>query len=835
MMSPTKKTASNNTQPLNKPHALASAVRSTLLVGMTCLMVPQAILAAESAILNQHIANKIYKIEPSLLVDVLNNFARQSGVTLSFTPAQVQGIESKGLQGSYTIDEGLAALLSQHGLEAISADGGGYVLKKRVVKEALKPVSLDKNVEPETLPEVSVAAKTDKETATSHVNGYVAKRSATSSKMDLPILETSRSISVITADQIEAQQPRSVTEALGYTAGVTTPGSAFSVTDAEIRLRGFSLYNNGTIYSDGSLMGSRSNYNRTAGEPYGLERIEVLRGPASVTYGRNEPGGMINLVSKMPSVTPIHEIQVQAGSFDRKQVALDFSNKIDDEGVWSYRLTALDRRSDSQVENAEDNRLYIAPAITWQPSDSTKVTILTKYQKNEGLSNNTLPAVGTVFSNPNGMIPISRNSGSAQQNHERYESTSIGYIWDQQLTENWGFHQNTRYTDFDGSRYSIRVNGYLPGQSRVIQRGQWQIPVIKGSLFTIDNQIHGKLNLAGMEHTLMLGTDYHTGNATIKRLTGSTTDLDLYNPVYGSLAIGPYNGESRDEDSQVGLYLQDSIKITPKWIVSAGLRRDHAKVNSKNLLAGTSESNQYQATTGSAGILYLTDFGVAPYASYAESFAPEGGTNFAGELFKPQEGEQLEVGIKYEPKDYNALFTAAVYDLHKTNVPTTDFAHPGFSVARGEVASRGLELEAKAGITSNLNLIASYTLTDIKVTKSNDADLGMHLPGVPKNMANIWADYSMSGAFSGLKIAGGLRMMGETYGDYVESFKVPGYTLVDMSARYDLQKIDASLNGAELTINLKNLTDKRYFVCDDITSCEYGSGRTVLTTIAYRW
>lgn len=805
------------------PRKLTIALQAALF-GMAILVAQAGVISPAHAEVTG-ISKKTYHIPAGSLGKALSQFAVDAGVLLSGNAELTQGKSSNGLQGSYSVEDGFIALLSGSGLEATRSASGGYNIGKKAPQASTET----------TLPEVAVKGAVEDESATGPVKGYVAKRSATSSKMDLPILETSRSISVVPTAQLEAQQPRSITEALAYTAGVTATSFAFSVTDAEIRLRGFSLYTNGTIYQDGSLMGSRSNYNRTAGEPYGLERVEVLRGPASVTYGRNEPGGMINLVSKMPSVVPIHEIQIQGGSFDRKQVAIDLSDKIDDEGVWSYRLTALDRRSDSQVEHAEDNRLYIAPALSWQPSDATKVTFLAKYQKNEGLSNNTLPAVGTVFSNPNGAIPVDRNSGSSRENHESYESTSFGYIWDQKLSDNWSFRQNTRYTDFDGERYSVRVGGYLPGQSRVISRGLWQIPVITGSLFTIDNQVHGQVTLAGMEHTLLAGTDYHTGNATIKRITGSTTSLDLYNPMYAPLPSGAYTGAFKDQDSQLGLYLQDSIKITQKWIASFGVRRDRAKVGEKDLLAATSDSEKYLATTGSAGILYLTDFGLAPYASYAESFAPEGGTNFAGELFKPQEGKQHEVGLKYEPKGYDALFTAAVFDLRKSNVPTPDFEHPGYNIARGEVRSRGLELEAKAGLTSNLNLIATYTYTDIKVTKSNDVDFGMHLPGVPRNMASVWADYAMPGMFSGLKIAGGVRMFGWTYGDYTESFKVPDYALLDMSARYDLQKLDASLKGAELGVSVRNLADKRYAVCDDITSCEYGARRTALATLTYRW
>lgn len=219
-----------------------------------------------------------------------------------------------------------------------------------------------------TLPQVTVTAGQE-EQATGPVHGFVAKRSATATKTDTPITETPQSISVVTADQIATQQARSVSEALGYSSGIQVSNGAFAISETASLLRGFPINNGGSLYRDGTLTASNASYSRYAPEPYGLERIELLHGPASVMFGQNAPGGLINVVSKKPTTTTLRELQLQAGSFDRKQVAGDFGGALDEGGVWSYRITGLARDAGTQVDGTVDRRLFLAPAITWRPSD----------------------------------------------------------------------------------------------------------------------------------------------------------------------------------------------------------------------------------------------------------------------------------------------------------------------------------------------------------------------------------------------------------------------------------------------------------------------------------
>lgn len=249
------------------------------------------------------------------------------------------------------------------------------------------------------------------ESAFGPANGYVAERSATGTKTDAPILEVPQTINVVTAEQMNDQAVQSVSEALRYTPGVSVENfGALSPTDSYTRVRGFrtDLYLDGTrlpIKGDGAAA--------FAVEPYGLERVEVLKGPASGLYGSSGPGGLINMVSKRPTDVPINEIQIQTGSFDRAQVAFDFSGPVTADKSVLFRLTGLARDADTQVDFAEDNRLFIAPALTIRPSSQTTLTLLASYSEEDSVWPffNLVPPQGSVLSNPNGRIPRSRYTG----------------------------------------------------------------------------------------------------------------------------------------------------------------------------------------------------------------------------------------------------------------------------------------------------------------------------------------------------------------------------------------------------------------------------------------
>jgi iron complex outermembrane receptor protein len=283
----------------------------------------------------------------------------------------------------------------------------------------------------------------------------------------------------------------------------------------------------------------------------------------------------------------------------------------------------------------------------------------------------------------------------------------------------------------------------------------------------------------------------------------------------------------QDKDSQLGIYAQEHMKIADRLVVMLGGRYDKAEAKSTNYLNGQSGTTYDEGVfTGRAGLVYLFDNGIAPYASFSQSFQPTAGQDFGGQPYKPSEGEQYEVGVRYQPPGRNASVTASVYQLTQTNVFTADPVNSGFYVQEGEVRSRGFELEGRASLASNLNLIASYSYIDNVVTKSNSGTEGNRFAGVPKHMASLWADYQFTGSLRDLRIGAGIRYFGQSY-NLANTVKVPDYTVVDAVVSYNITP------DWSVSLNVNNLFDEEYVTC--VNACYYGTERSVFVKTSYRW
>ena len=342
-------------------------------------------------------ATRSYNIAPGPLARALNSFASMAGVELSVDASLLDGKISNGLTGNLTVQGGFDLLLRGHGLQAVRQLNGGYTVStaaSTTSAAAGATPALQQNAA--VLPMVSVRDNADAETAAGPVRGYVARRSATGTKTDTPIVETPQSVSVVGAEEMETLKAQSLQDVLGYVAGVARNEAADRTTD-QFFLRGFQATSDlGNHYRDGMRFGVTRYDGRQ--ELYGLERVEVLKGAASVLFGAGGPGGIINTVSKRPTTQALHEINVEAGSFSRKQVSGDFGGALDDDGVWSYRLTALKRDSDTFIDYVPDNRSFVAPALTWRPNAATSLTLLADYQKDRTVNVYGMPAEGTVLS-----------------------------------------------------------------------------------------------------------------------------------------------------------------------------------------------------------------------------------------------------------------------------------------------------------------------------------------------------------------------------------------------------------------------------------------------------
>jgi iron complex outermembrane receptor protein len=371
----------------------------------------------------------------------------------------------------------------------------------------------------------------------------------------------------------------------------------------------------------------------------------------------------------------------------------------------------------------------------------------------------------------------------------------------------------------------------------------------------VDNQAEADFDTGKLEHKLLMGVDYQQLDATSTYGNGAVTYINYLNPVYESTPNVKLTGRQNQTRYQTGVYLQDQMKLDNWAFVLAG-RHDWSSLDSRTTTLATGASTNSDTTDGAftwkAGLLYEFDNGVAPYASYSTSFDPTMGTGYGGTTFKPTTGQQYEVGVKYQPTNFDALFTVALYDLTQQNVLTTDLAHTSTKTTltgcsstvcqtqTGEVRSRGVELGAKVAVTDNFSLSAAYTYADVEVTKSNVATtVGKTPAGAPEHMASLWGDYTLdSGALAGLGFGAGVRYMGSTNGDAANTraMRVPSYTLVDAAIHYDFGNYDPKLKGFELAVNATNLFNKEFVsACASANQCFYGTGRTIMATASYKW
>jgi iron complex outermembrane recepter protein len=816
---------------------LRKAVRTALFVmavgGPSVIQIPfaQAADTAKPALVTFHI-----KAGP--LQESLSEFASVAGISISLPPVLVDGKVSGELNGSYTTQQGLDSLLTGSGLQAVETGKGVFTLQKA------NPVNKGQS-DVEMLKEVSVTAASDRDTeiATGPVKGYVAKRSATATKTDTPIIETPQSISVITRDQMTAQGVQSVSDALRYTAGVLAESNGPDPRADNIVIRGFDA-NGRDQYRDGLRSYAFNNQGGTVMEPYGLERVEVLRGPSSILYGQGGPGGLVNLVSKRPTDKPVHELLAQLGSFDRKQVAGDFGGLLTDDGVWSYRLTGLWRESDAQIDYVRDDRVFIAPAITWRPSDATSLTILTDYQKNKrGQGYQAWPRMGTLDSNPNGRFSTSRFVGEPSVDKFNQERYAMGYLFEHVFNEHMLFRQNVRYQNMKTNAVSVYMSGLLADNRTVGRFGGGSNEETDN--VTLDNHMQFKWESGIFAHTGLIGLDSQRMRSHVVGTFGVFSDLDLYNPVYGvaipTLAV---DSDVSKRLRQNGAYIQDQIKIDQKWVLTLGGRHDWARTSSNDHLAPENSNAQNDsATTWRAGLVYLTDNGWAPYASYTESFTPViGSTSPArgSKPFAPETGKQYEIGLRFQPEGQRTMLTFALFDLTRQNLTTADLqdATGSYNIQRGEVRARGFEAEAKTQLDNGLDLIASFTHTVMDITKSNDGVQGNTPNNVPKHAAALWANYQLPASWlAGLNVGAGVRYIGARYGEDDNAYKLPAYTLVDASVRYDLSLLGEQWKGWQFAMNASNLFDKEYVATCGYygDACKWGYRRNVLGTLTYRW
>lgn len=690
----------------------------------------------------------------------------------------------------------------------------------------------------ETKEETITVTQGVSEEPTAPVKGIVATKTLSATKTSAEIVKTPQSVSVITRDQMKMQDVTSVSQALRYSAGVFTEYRGSSNRNDEVFVRGFSYV---PKFLDGLSFGATASSQTGAIDPWLLERVELVRGPASVLFGQVNPGGLISMTSKRPTTESIHNVQFRTGNNDLAEGAFDFGGKLSDDGRVLYRVNGIARTQHNQVDDYKETRMAIAPAITWYPNDQTRFTLLSSYQKDPDAGyRNFLPAYGTLKSANGKYIPRDFNVSDPDYDQSWREQTMIGYELEHQFADNLTFRQNARYATIK-QKYRYLVYANSAADSTVLTR-RAQHEERTTNEFGLDNQLEYLVNTGNVSHTLLGGVDYKSSKdkQLLERGSGSQYDLDWTNPVYGVNVDESTFSTATDEQQnldQMGLYLQDQISWNNwEWLVSG--RYDWSEVRTNDFTDNSVTQQNDSKFTWRTGLLYAFDFGLSPYISYSTSFEPNLQTNRAPGVgpFKPTTGEQTEIGLKYQPVD-TTLMTLALYDLTQDNVATYNSTEGWFENA-GKVRSKGVEAEIHSTLMDNINLIGSYTYTDAKTRSTTVAGTEGKTPArIPTHMATAFASYTIpGGALKSLTAGVGMRYIGTSYGDAKNTFKVPSVDLYDAMVSYDLGEMNSSLKGASVQFNVNNVADTKYVAsCASDTACFYGIGRTVTATVNYRW
>lgn len=508
-------------------------------------------------------------------------------------------------------------------------------------------------VEPKEDTITVTAAPAPQESAWGPAATIAARQSATGTKTDTPIQKVPQSISVVTAEEMALHQPKSVKEALSYTPGVAVGTRGASNTYDYLIIRGFAADGQSQNNYLNGLKMQGNFYNDAVIDPYMLERAEIMRGPVSVLYGKSSPGGLLNMVSKRPTTEPLKEVQFKAGTDSLFQTGFDFSDALDDDGVYSYRLTGLARSANAQQKGAEEQRYAIAPAFTWRPNDKTNFTFLSYFQNEpETGYYGWLPKEGTVEPLPNGKrLPTDFNEGAKNNTYSRNEKM-IGYSFDHEFNDTFTVRQNLRFAQNKVSQKSVYGYGMCsdplyssnPSSSPCanVPQSQWghtltrQYVIDNEKLenFSVDTQLQSKFATGSVDHTLLTGVDFMRMRNDIDSwfgYAGSVAPSDIYNLDRSDFDFGAHPNPSGPyrvllKQKQTGLYVQDQAQWD-KVLVTLGGRYDWADQSSFNRDYGNKSERDDKEFTWRGGVNYLFDNGVTPYFSYSESFEPASQTD----------------------------------------------------------------------------------------------------------------------------------------------------------------------------------------------------------------
>ena len=626
------------------------------------------------------------------------------------------------------------------------------------------------------------------------------------------------SSAVIRKSDMDAMGARKIDQALQYQAGVLAEPFGGDNKVEWFKIRGFDA----SVSLDGTPT-SPNGYFVWKPEAFGVESAEVLKGPNALVFGASETGGVVNLVTKRPQKQRALELNTNVGNQGRVGMGLDYNNVANADGSVYYRLVAQARKEDGTQRDTTMKSYYIAPSVTMDFNPRTSLTLLASVQREEGRpTNGFLPAYGTIIDTPYGRIDRRLNAGEPGVDELKRTQASAGWLLSHKFNQDWKFTQNYKYTNLDLNQ--TNTFAYGSDGDRELLRG-YSYTDGKSKSHYLDNRISGRWRLSDKVQLLpILGVDYLKSDTDgLNNGFGMAPNLDMFNPQYGKpfdVTGTPYGLHSK----QWGAYASTQLRLGDHWNFNAGIRHDRAK--NRGFANGGDSSYDVSKNSLNAGAMYITDFGVAPYISYSESFKPIAGVDGYGTAYRPYEGKQSEVGVKLEPSWLNGTLTLAYFDIKEKNALISDASN--IQSQSGQRSNKGLELQGDFKLGKATQVKAAYTRNKSRYDLSTTQTL--RTPLVPNNQASLWLNHSFHLADSQkLTMGVGARYNGPTEDQrYSTGKRIAGYTLLDLMVRYDISREWA------LQLNARNLTDKTYVSGCDFY-CYYGAARSVDVQLQYKW
>jgi len=754
-----------------------------------------------------------FNIPAQPLANALNGFIAISDWQVGFPAGLGKEVRSNAINGSYTSQQALDKLLQGTGLSYRLTGDNRVTLEKRVAAE---PQSGETTLKPMTVVGEAVQDPNDP-----YNPDYRLTNSSTATKTDTPIMETPFSVKAIPKQVMEDQQVIRVDKAVENVSGVIRSGANALQRDTFI-IRGFDTGGAGNTYRNGVIFSQTLTQLSTQREVANLERVEVLKGPASLLFGRAEPGGVINYITKQPLAKPYYALQQQFGSYDLYRTTADATGPITKDEKLLYRFNLAYENANSYREFANNEQVFVAPVLKWVISPQTRITFELEYQHWDSLHPSTFPLVdGKVYP-----FPASRNFSGLDTSKSQGDRVLGGFNWSHDFNDNWTLNHTFQVNSID-RKYAL---GFVPGTDAAGNSSRYSFPgTDHGDTYFTSLNLTGKFNTGILKHTSLFGFDYFRLDNTLSEGSLLQSDFNVFAPNYNvdfAKLPQPFDPFLRDAGlSWYGLYYQDQVELPFNLFALGGVRYD-ASEDTDNLASTTSNNNKVSPR---GGLLWRPIPELSIYGSYTENFGAANGFDGNGRSLAPQTAQQWEIGTKTELWDGRFSATLAYYDLKKQNIAVTkDFR--SFTTI-GAAESRGLELDVAGQLLPGWKIIGGYAYMPFAdITQDvEQGNTGNRLPLAPVHSGSIWNTYEFQyNELRGLKFGAGVVAAGQRQGSPANNYQLPGYATVNLLASYS-KNVGKSKVTAQL--NVDNLFDKTYYTSNTGNEISPLASRTFMGSV----